>query len=68
MACESRECIFFGYGRCGKMGFKLWGLEAREILCRNDMYFTEGKMHKRPLKIVEVYRFVFQKHRQVQNG
>ena len=33
---------------------------ARKILCSNDVYFNEEKMHKKPIQIVESYRVVFQ--------
>ena len=49
---KRRNCIFLGYGELGEMGFGLWDPEARNILCNNDVYFNEEKMHKKPSKIV----------------
>ena len=54
MAPKSKKCIFLGYGESGKMGFKLWDPEARKIVCNNDVFFNEEKMHKKPIKIVEI--------------
>ena len=34
---------------------------------RNDVYFNEEKMHKKPIKIVEICRVVFVKDGQVHN-
>ena len=49
------------------MGFKLWDLEARKIVCNNEIFFNEKKMHKKPIKIVEIYRVVFQEDGHVHN-
>ena len=42
------------------MGFRLWDLEARKIVCSHSVFFNEEKMHKKPVKIVEVRRVIFQ--------
>ena len=60
LAPKSKKCIFLGYGESGKMEFNLWDLEARKIVRNNDVFFNEEKMHKKPIKIVEIYRVVFQ--------
>ena len=49
------------------MGFRLWDPEARKIVCSNDVFFNEEKMHKKPIKLVEVRRVVFQEDGQVHN-
>ena len=49
------------------MGFCLWDPESRKVLCSSDVYFNEDKMHKRPIKTVEIRRVVFQEDGQVNN-
>ena len=41
LAPKSKKCIFLGYGELGKMGFRLWDLDARKIVRNNDMFFNE---------------------------
>ena len=60
MAPKSKKCVFLGYGKPGKMGFCLWVPESKKILCSNDVYFNEDKMHKKPIKAVKVRRVIFQ--------
>ena len=60
MAPKSKKCIFLGYGSSSEMGYLLWDPEARKIVCSNDVYFNEEKMHKRPIPTVEIRRVVFQ--------
>ena len=59
LAPKSKKCIFLGYGEFGKMGFKLWNPEARKIVLNNGVFFNEEKMHKKPIKIVEICKVVF---------
>ena len=49
------------------MGFRLWDLEARKIVRNNDVFFNEEKMHKKPIKTVEICRVVFQEDGKVHN-
>ena len=49
------------------MGFRLWDPEARKIVCNNDVYFNEEKMHKKPIKIVEICKEVSQEDGHVHN-
>ena len=49
------------------MGFRLWDPEARKIVRSNDVFFNEEKMHKKPIKIVEIHKVVFQEDGQVHN-
>ena len=42
------------------MGFRLWDREAKKIVCNHSVFFNEEKMHKKPVKIVEVRRVIFQ--------
>ena len=49
------------------MGLRLWDPKARKIVCNNDVFFNEEKMHKKPIKIVEIHRVVFQEDGQVHN-
>ena len=67
LATRSKKCIFFGYGKLGEMGFWLWDPESKKILWSNDVYFNEKKMHKKPIKIVEIRRVVSQEDGQVHN-
>ena len=67
MAPKLKECIFLGYGKPGEMGFCLWDLESKKVLRSSDVYFNEDKMHKRPIKTVEMRRVVFQEDGQVHN-
>ena len=39
----------------------------KKVLCSSDVYFNEDKIHKRPIKIVEIRRVVFQEDGQVHN-
>ena len=43
------------------------GSRFQEGTCSNDVYFNEDKIHKRPIKKVEIRRVVFQKDGQVHN-
>ena len=67
LAPKSKKCIFLGYGEPGEMGFHLWDPESRKVLRSSDVYFNEDKMHKRPIKTVEIRRVVFQEDGQVNN-
>ena len=67
LAPKSKKCIFLRYGKPGEMGFRLWDLEARKIVCSNDMIFNEEKMHEKPIKIVQIHRVVFQEDGKVHN-
>ena len=49
------------------MGFCLWEPQSKRVLCSRDVYFNEDKMHKKPIKIVEIHRGVFQEDGQVHN-
>ena len=42
-------------------------LESKKVLCSSDVYFNEDKMHKRPIKTVDIRRVVFQEDGQVHN-
>ena len=59
--------MFLGYGDLGDMGFCLWDPKSKKILQIIDVYFNEDKMHKKPIKIVEIHRVVFQEDGQVHN-
>ena len=67
LAPKSKKCIFLGYGEFGEMGFGLWDLEARKIVRSSDVFFNEEKMHKKPIKTIEIRRVVFQEDGQVHN-
>ena len=54
LAPKSKKCIYLGYGEPREMGFKLWDLESRKIVRNHSIFFDESKMHKKPLKIVEI--------------
>ena len=54
---KSHKCIFLCYGFNGEMGYHLWHLDSCKV---SDFIFVESKMHKKPIKIVEVRRFIFQ--------
>ena len=41
------------------MGYRLWDLESRKIVCSHDVFLDEEKMHKESVKSVEVWRVVF---------
>ena len=60
MAPKSNKCIFLGYGKPGEMEFCLWDPNSKKVLHSNDVYFNEDKMHKRPIKTVEIRKVVFQ--------
>ena len=47
------------------MGFRLWYLKAWKIVCSNDVLFNEEKMHKKPIKIVEIRWVIFQEYEHV---
>ena len=49
------------------MGFRLWDPKARKTIQSNDVYVNEEKMHKKPIKIVEICRVVFQEDGYVHN-
>ena len=49
-----------GYGESGKMGYRLWDPEARKIICNSDVIFNEKKMHKQPLKEMEMRKVSLQ--------
>ena len=72
MAPKSKKCVFLGYGEPGEMGYRLWDPEARKIVRSNDVFFNEDKMHKKPVKTVEIRRVIFEEdghvHRGVQNA
>ena len=42
------------------MGFRLWDPESEKIVGSQSVFFDESKMHKKPVKIVEIRRVVFQ--------
>ena len=44
-----------------------WDSEARKIVCNNDVFFNEEKMHKKPIRIVEIRQVVFQEDGQMYN-
>ena len=67
MAPKSKKCVFLGYGEPGEMGYRLWDPEARKIVRSNDVFFNEDKIHKKPIKIVEICSVVFQEDGQVCN-
>ena len=67
LAPKSKKCIFLGYGDSGEMGYKLWDPEARNIIRSNDVFFDEERMHKKPVKEIEIRRVVFQEDGQVHN-
>ena len=67
LAPKSKKCIFLGYGDFGEMGYKLWDPETRNIICSNDMFFDEERMHKKTVKEIEIRRVVFQEDGQVHN-
>ena len=67
LAPKSKKCIFLGYGESGEMGFRLWDPEARKIIRSNDVFFDEEKMHKKPVKTVEIRRVIFQEDGHVHN-
>ena len=50
-----------------RWGYKLWDPEARKIVRNNDFFFNEDKMHKKPIKTMEIHRVVFQEDRHVHN-
>ena len=56
---KSKKCIFLGYGESGEMGYRLWDLECKKIICNHDVVFNEKKMHKTPIKHVEMRRVTF---------
>ena len=60
LAPKSKKCIFLGYGEPGEMGFRLWDPEAKKIVRSHSVFFNEEKMHKKPVKTVEVRRVIFQ--------
>ena len=60
MAPKSKKCIFLGYGEPREMGFGLWDPEARKIVRSRSVFFIEEKMHKNPVKTIEVIRVIFQ--------
>ena len=49
------------------MGLRLWDLEARNVVHSNNVFFNEENMHKKPIKIVEIRRVVFQEDGHVYN-
>ena len=49
-----------GYGESGEMGYCLWDPKARKIVCSSDVIFNEKKMHKQPLKEMEMRKVSFQ--------
>ena len=67
LAPKSKNYVFLSYGKPSEMGFFLWDLEFKKILRSSDVYFNEDKMHKKPIKIVEICRVVFQEDGQVHN-
>ena len=50
------------------MGYKLWDLEARKIVCNNDVFFNQDKMHKKAITIVEIRRVIFEEDGHVHRG
>ena len=72
MAPKSKKCVFLGYGELGKMYYRLWDLEARKIVCNNDVFFNEDKMHKKLVTTIEIRKVIFEEdghvHRGVQNA
>ena len=67
MEPKSKKCVFLGYGEPGEMGYRLWDPEARKIVYSNDVFFNVDKMHKKPIKTVEICRVVFQEDGKVHN-
>ena len=57
---KSKKCIFLGYGKSVKMGYRLWDPKAKKIVCSNDVYFNEEKMHKKHVPTVDIRRVIFQ--------
>ena len=41
------------------MGYRLWDLESRKVIRRNNVYFNEAKFDAKPKKTEEVGRVVF---------
>ena len=67
LAPKSKKCVFLGYGKPCEMGFCLWDPESKKTLHSSDVYFNEDKMHKKPIKTIEIRRVVFQEDGQVHN-
>ena len=72
LAPKSKKCVFLAYGEPCKMGYRLWDLEARKIVCNNDVFFNEDKMHKKLITTIEICKVIFEEdghvHRGVQNA
>ena len=49
---KSRKCIFLGYGKSGKMGYRLWDPEAHKLVHSSHVIFNEKVMHKKCLKML----------------
>ena len=49
-----------GYGESGEMGYRLWDPETKKIIRSHDVVFNEKKIHKTPIKHVEMCRVTFQ--------
>ena len=68
MAHKSKKCVFLCYEEPSKMGYRLWDLEARKIVCSNDVFFNEDKMHKKHVSTIEICRVIFEEDRHVHKG
>ena len=42
------------------MGFRLWDPKSKKIVRNHSVFFNERKIYKKPIKIVEFHRVVFQ--------
>ena len=58
LASNSKKCVFLGYSKRGEIGFCLLDLDSKKILQKSYVHFTKEKMHKKPIKIVEICRVV----------
>ena len=57
---KSKKCIFLVYDKSGKMGYRLLDPEGKKIIHNHDVVFNEKKLHKTPIKHVEMRRVTFQ--------
>ena len=51
---KSKKCIFMGYGTSDEMGYRLWDPKSHKIIRSHDVFFNEKKMHKMPIRDVEM--------------
>ena len=49
-----------GYGTSSEMGYRLWDPKSHKIIRSHDVIVNEKKMHKTPIKDVEMRRVTFQ--------